>query len=154
MDCGITAVEEARMCADLGIDLHGVGIALHVGKSHARAKSEGTDIVGSGGISLLHCELHVGDSRPVVVQTDLNAVLVHRNVGRAAAGMNDHIDLTLIHRNGNLTNGLGRNSQLAKVLFYTHRCLTRGAEVLAVNTEMKIYSFTHRFSPFLQSPPA
>ena len=69
-----------------GFDFHFIGITLHVRQTHTGAETKRTDIVGRRGETLLHCLFNILDAGTLILQHDLNALFIHRDIGRTAAG--------------------------------------------------------------------
>jgi hypothetical protein len=92
--------------------------------THAGAEAEGTDIVGCGGIALLHGELHVFNARTVVGKNHPDCIFGNLHVDFAAAGVNDHVDFAFIHRHGNVAGGGRGDTELLERALHIAR---RGA---------------------------
>ena len=109
--------------SDSRVDLKGIGILFHIGKSHAGTEAESTDLILRRGISLLHGKCHIGDPGTFVPQDDRDLVLTDRDVGIAAVRVNDHVDLTLVHGDCHLAYDLGGITELTELLLNQKRAV-------------------------------
>ena len=66
---------------------------------------------------------------------------VDKNI--TAVGMNDHVDLALVHGDGNAPDDLRRQSQLAQVFLDLHRRLPRGSEILSAHVKTESQNLSH-----------
>ena len=77
-----------------------IAVFFYVGQTHTGAEAERPDVLGRRGPARLHGELHVGDARAMVGENDLDGVRRDRRGYVTAAGVDDHVDLCLVRRDG------------------------------------------------------
>ena len=72
----------------------------------------GADIIAGGTPALLHGLFNIRDAGSLVLQHQRHAAVVYLGVYFSAVGMDDHIDLSLVHRDGDPTHDIGGITQL------------------------------------------
>ena len=81
--------------ADLGVNLQIVRILFDVRQAHAGAVAHLADLGGGGGPPLLHGQVDIGDSGPLVGHHHHNLAVVDIDVDGAAIGVCHGVDLRL-----------------------------------------------------------
>ena len=62
----------------------------------------GADLIAGGAPALLHGLFNIRDAGSLVLQHQRHAAVVYLGVDFSAVGMDDHIDLSLVHRDGDI----------------------------------------------------
>ena len=72
------------------------------------------------------------------------------NVNFPSAGVDDHVDFSLIHCNGNIADNAGRNSKLFERSFNITGSCAGSCEVVARNVIVKLYGLHYAPLPPLK----
>ena len=85
----------------------------------------------------------------VIGKDNLYLINVNIDVSRTAVGVNDHIDLTLVHSDRYASDNVGSEAHFAKRFFDPYGSLAGRSKVIAVYLEMEINEISH----YTTSPP-
>ena len=132
-----------RAYADGTSDVEFVGVFKHVGQAHTCAEAEVAYLFRSGTEPGLHCLIYVGNTFARVHKSNLDAV--HVDVGDcfAAVCMDNHVDFTLVHRNGNAAYVVGVDTHAFEAKLHLFGGLTCGNKVVAVYVILEVNALIH-----------
>ena len=102
-------------------------------KPRLRISSEG------GGITFLHREIEVRDARAFILHADMDQFRGDVDVRGPAAGVNDHIDLRLVHGDDGPPDDFRRKAELFQCPFCIRGSLAGANEIISRDVVMEVH---------------
>ena len=135
-----------RTHANLGGDGKLIGIALHIGQTHAGAKSHVANLVARRGPAFRHGFVNVRDAGASVARADEDFSGHDLEGELPTQGVNDQVDLRFVSAYGDSAHNRGTDAQLLHLPLDSGGYITGRRHVTGFNG---ICFFNHRLPPIL-----